>query len=80
VALPNFFRVKSFVSVAFVRDLSPTARDLLPDVQVQSSELTNIKYPLTCSVAKALFRFKEFLDFDTITILFLFYKHCQIME
>jgi len=30
--------------------------------------------------AFALFRSKKFLDFDTVALLFLFNKHCLIME
>ena len=30
--------------------------------------------------AKALFRCKKFLDFDTVVFLFLFDKYCLIME
>jgi hypothetical protein len=34
---------------------------------------------MTVSVTEALFRYKNFLDFDTVTLSFLFDKYCPII-
>jgi len=35
---------------------------------------------IVIKVSMALFRFKKFLNFDTVTLLFLFNKHCSVTE